>query len=241
LFTTPKSNVPWIYRENFTSNLRNYIASNASVDKQYKRTVDVASASSNVKAAILTATHGGADFHRGKVLTYDVPPEHCPYCQSLYQVADFSTCEVYCKHCGGRINIRCVIDPKDIETLINLFLKRITRQTKHMIKIFLVLCIITGLLTKWLLPEPFQLEAYLFSARVIPFVFFYIFLCFSIWRIVKFFQIKRIAASNFALAKLEYFVKDDNDSDFLASFHQFKKDLIGLYRKQPHSLKSDLL
>lgn len=227
-----KSDIPSEY-ENFSERLYNYIASNATIQKEYKK--------GTAQLTDTAVSSNTSPIYSGKVLTYNIPPERCPYCQALYQVADFSGRNVFCRHCGGKINLNCVVEQSEIDHCINRFVHNVSKHFRFLIKSCLIISAITLYITVKTFPETFVFEDYLFSFRIIPLLFTIVVIDAIFYAVFEYRSIKRIIKSKSKLLYIEYIVKKTNTTEWIDAFHLLKKEILALYQHKQNTMKGDLL
>ncbi len=222
-----REDLPEYYQKDFIGALRELLTSKATLQEKHQRLSEVTGAEAQ------TAQTAGA----GKVQTYDVPPEKCPYCHEVYEVADFATSEVFCRRCGRHINIRCVIEEEEIQALVRKYLAATRRTLWFLTIVFSLVTAALIYLTARLFPTEFVLRAYLFSYDILPLFGACAFGALTVNLVFQFRALAKMLRRKFVLAELEYRIKVKGAALNDASFVTFKAELIELYRRKKQVIK----
>lgn len=227
-----KSNVPYQYKDSFVEDLENYVKSHAELKQSYERTngqQNVANAMqvSQTYRFLIPKDQQGYE-------VYDYPPERCPGCGKLYGIADFSTDNVQCRHCGKLIKIKCQISDEDMKELIAKLRKKIRKSQMQMnIFFFVLIMIMTFVIYKQIATVGWY--DYFSSWHVLTMIIVSSFLTLPIICKEERTLMRLLKNDNPDILSIEIFIKrnagrNSSISDEEKAFVEFKNSLFNLYR-----------
>ena len=227
-----KNDVPDEYKDSFVQDLENYVKSHAELKQNYEQTHGQQNMLNAMQASqtyrfLIPQTQQGYE-------VYDYPPERCPGCGKLYGLADFSTDNVQCRHCGKLIKIKCQISDEDMKGLIANLRKKIRKkQTEFNIISFVFFIILTFVIYKQIASVGWYV--YFSSWHVLTMLFESIIFLEPMMNKEERALMRLLKQDNPDILSIEIYIKryagrNSSISNEEKAFAEFKKTLFNLYR-----------